>query len=296
MVCNSFSLNGHQTLSGSPSCIKWPYGLYQPTKMDCVRNLSQRLIIRKRLAIIIRDKNGVQADPAQSSESKDDSITNDEFCGSVENLATESPADVGLLSYGTRMRRRGKGSGNSLPVITIEPRVHHVFRYKRNDSANSYTVDVGDIAKAIVAASSATTYRYIIRTFRVKKVTIRGSTSTIGASATVGLRYLGSNTNELNYQDVTMKIDNNAVVTRAPPRFSLASFWHDVTSDSLDTELFQLSYFGDGACFVDLQLEFLLDVDRYVNFTLSGGTGLDVGGLYKGSLAGLDAIGGVRLQ
>lgn len=239
----------------------------------------------------------MQADPAQSSESKDDSAIQDEFCGSVENLATENSVDVGMMSYGTRVKRRGRGSGNSLPLITVEPRVHHTFRYRRNDTANSYSVTVGDIAKAIVTAATATTYRYMIRTFKVKKVTVRGSTGTIGSSATVGLRYLGSNTNELKYQDHTMKIDNNATVTRAPPRFSLASFWHDVTSDSLDTPLFQVEYFGDGVFFIDMHLEFLLDVDRYVNFTLIGGTSLDTGGLYKGPLAsGLVAIGGTRLQ
>lgn len=239
----------------------------------------------------------MQADPAQSSESKEDSPIKDEFCGSVENLAIDNSYDVGIMSYGTRVRRRGRGSGNSLSLITLEPRVHHTFRYKRNNTANSYNVTVGDIAKAIVSAATTATYRYIIRTFRVKKVTIRGSLGTIGSSATVSLRYLGSNTNELRYQDNTMKIDNNATVTRAPPRFSLASFWHDVTSDSLDTELFQVGYFGDGEFFIDMQLEFLLDVDRYVNFTLTGGTALDVGGLYKGSLAsGLVAIGGKRLE
>lgn len=237
----------------------------------------------------------MQADPAQSSESKNDSIP-DEFCGSVENLSTENPVDAGIMSYGTRMRRRGKGSSNSLPILSLEPRVHHTFRYQRDNTANSYTVTVGDLAQAIVAAASANTYRYIMRTLRVKKVTVRGSTGTIGASSTVGLRYLGANTNEVRYQDVTMKIDNNASVCRAPPRFSLASFWHDVTSENLDVPLVELIYFGDGAFFVDVQLEFLIDVDRYVNFALAGGTALNPGGLYKGPLAtGLVANGGVRL-
>jgi hypothetical protein len=93
-----------------------------------------------------------------------------------------------------------------------------------------------------------------------------------------------------------MKIDNNAVVCRAPPRFSLASFWHDVTSENLDAPLFEIGYFGDGQLYVDVQLEFLLDVDRYVNFALAGGTALNPGGLYKGPLAdGLVATGGQRL-
>lgn len=260
-----------------------------------MRNLSQRLCNAKRLAII-KDNKGVQADPAQSSVSKDDSIP-DEFCGSVENLTIDNPADVGLMSFGTRMRRRGKGSGNSLPVISMEPRVHHTYRYQREDTANSYTVTVGDVANAIVSAATANTYRYIMRTLRVKKVTLRASTGSIGTSASVALRYLGANTNELRYQDVTMKIDSNAVVCRAPPRFSLASFWHDVTTDNLDTPLFEIGYFGDGRLFVDVQLEFLIDVDRYVNFALAGGTALNAGGLYKGPLAtGLVATGGQRLQ
>jgi len=215
----------------------------------------------------------------------------------VENLSADAPlVDVGIMSYGTRMKRRGRGSGNSLPMITLEPRVHHLFRYQREDTANSYTVNVGDLAKAIVAASTSTTYRYIMRTLRVKKVTLRGSTGTIGTSATCGLRYLGANTNEVRYQDTTAKIDVNAVVSRVPPRFSLASFWHDVTNETLSTPLFEITYFGTGELYVDLQMEFLMDIDRYVNFSLSGGTALDVGGLYKGPLAtGLLAAGGKRL-
>jgi len=196
-----------------------------------------------------------------------------------------------------RVQRRGRrGSGNSIPLITLEPKVHHVFRYIRDNTANDYSVTVGDIARAIVAAASSTTYRYIMRTFRVKKVSVRGSCGAVGSTTTVSLRYLGANTNELRYQDATAKIDVNAVVCRAPPRLSLASFWHDVTADALDAPLFQISFWGSGVLYVDLHLEFLVDVDRYVTFTLAGGTALNVGGLYKGALAsGLVAVGGDRL-
>ena len=237
----------------------------------------------------------MRADPAQSSESKEDSVQ-DEFCGSVENITAETPmSDMAITSYGTRMNRKGRGTPNSLPMITLEPKTNHVFRYQRIDSTNSYVVDVGDIARAIVSASTTTTYRYIMRTFRVKKVTVRGSVGSIGTSATVSLRYLGANTNEIRYQDATFKVDGNAVVSRVPPRFSLASFWHDVTNDALTTPLFEIQYFGTGSCFVDLHMEYLTDVDRYVTFTLAGGTALNPGGLYKGGLAGLAAVGGERL-
>lgn len=227
-----------------------------------------------------------------SSESK---FERDDFVGSVENLTMEDPLAHQVLQFGTRMRRKQRGSGNNVPLITLEPKVHHVFRYIR-ESGNTWNVDVGDVARAIVAAASATTYRYIMRTFRIKKVTIRGSIGAVGSQTTVSLRYLGANTNELRYQDSTFKVDSNAVVSRAPPKFSLASFWHDVTNDTLSTPLFELVFYGDGQCYIDVHLEFLIDVDRYVTFTLAGGTALNPGGLYKGSLTtGLIAVGGTRL-
>jgi len=156
------------------------------------------------------------------------------------------------------------------------------------------------LAKAYVAAATTTTYRYVIRTFRVKRVTVRGSLGAVGGANTVALRFVGQNTNEVRYLDNTLKIDENAMVSRTPPKMSLASFWHDVESADLATEVFSVEYFGTGELFVDVELEYLLDLDRYISYTLSGGTGLNLGGLYKGNLAGtatsgLVAIGGVRL-
>jgi hypothetical protein len=174
------------------------------------------------------------------------------------------------------------------------------FRYKRAGTTSTYTITVGDVANAVVSAATSTSYRYIMRTFKIHKVTARGSAGAVGEAATVGLRYLGENTRELRLLDHTMKIDDNAMVSQAPPRFSLASFWHDVETATLDTPIFELTYFGDGEFFVDLHMTFLVDVDRYTTYTLSGGTALDTGGIYKGPLYGtssdgLTAIGGTRL-
>jgi len=233
---------------------------------------------------------GVPAPPAPPH----DEVEEDEFEGSLDKLGDPEPAQS-VASYGTKLRIRGAGA-NSVPVICLEPRVHHTFRYQRNDAGNFYSATVGDVARALVAAATTTTYRYIMRTFRIKRVTVRGSTGAIGTASTCSLRFLGANTNEMRYQDATLKPDDNCMVSRAPPRMSLASFWHDVESSTLSDALFEVEYFGTGFLFVDVALEFLIDVDRYVSFTLSGGTGLNLGGLYKGALAnGLVATGGERL-
>jgi len=245
---------------------------------------------------------GVGADPnnAQSADVDNQAMIQDEFIGSVENLsASAPPSSFSVVPYGTVYgRRRAGGGGNSLPLISLQPRQTHVFRYKRtNDAANSFTIDVGDVARALVSAASANSYRYIMRTFRVRHVTVRASALSVGATANCSLQYLGQNTNEITYRDNTIKIDENAMVSRSPPRFSLASFWHDVETDNLNTPLFEITSFGGGELFVDMKLEYLTDVDRYVPFTLSGGTALDPGGLYKGHLAtDLEAEGGQRLN
>jgi hypothetical protein len=201
---------------------------------------------------------------------------------------------------GGRARGGGKATSNSLPAIPVEPSVSTVFRYQRAGTANSYVITVGDIAKAVVAAASATTYRYMIRTFKIQCVTLRGSAGAVGSSAAVSLRYLGTNTSEQRILDNSSKIDVNAMVRRTPPRYSLASFWHDVESDTLSTPLIEVTYFGTGELFLDLALTYLIDVDRYIDFTLAGGTGLNNGGLYKGNLSGsltngLIPTGGQRL-
>jgi hypothetical protein len=201
----------------------------------------------------------------------------------------------------TRRRRGARGAGNSLPVLNSEPHVHMTFRYKRVGTGGEYSVTVGDVANCIVAAASTTSYRYIMRTFRIKHVTLRGSSGAVGDDASIGLRFVGQNTNEIRLMDQTLKIDENAYVSRAPPRMSLASFWHDVESSELSTEIFSVNYFGSGEFFVDMAIEFLIDVDRYITYALSGGTALQTGGIYKGPLSGtstdgLVAVGGVRLQ
>jgi hypothetical protein len=224
----------------------------------------------------------------------------DEFTGSIENLEASplaGPFTGRVMQYGNRSsnvghkKNRSRQYSNSLTVLSAEPRVHYTARYKRS-SGNVYDVDIAGIAKAIVASSATTTYRPIIRAFRIKEVTVRGSTGAIGDSASVGLRYLGTNTNEINHIDDTMKIDVNAMVSKKPPMNSLASFWHDVVSEELNTKLFTVQYFGTGEFYVDMSFEFLIDVNRYVNYSLSGGTGLVTGGIYRGPLAtGLDAVG-----
>jgi hypothetical protein len=224
----------------------------------------------------------------------------DEFIGSLpilEDSPAHSPFLGRVMEYGTRLtkkvnRRRGQArSMNSLAVLSAEPHVSYVARYKRS-TGNVYDVDIGGFARMLVAAATATNYRPCIRAFRIREITVRGSTGAVGDSASVGLRYLGTNTNETNHIDDTMKIDVNAMVSKKPPRNSLAAFWHDVVTEELNTKLVTIQYFGSGECYVDVHLEVLLDVNRYVNFSLSGGSGLDVGGIYRADLSpGLDPVG-----
>jgi hypothetical protein len=225
----------------------------------------------------------------------------DEFTGSIENLETTpltGPYTGRVMQYGTRSsnvgrkKNRSRQYSNSLTVLSAEPHVHYTARYKRSDTGNVYNVDVAGIAKAIVASSTTTAYRPVIRCFRIKEVTVRGSTGAIGDSASVGLRFLGTNTNEINHIDDTMKVDVNAMVAKKPPTNSLASFWHDVVTEELNTLLFTVQYFGTGEFYVDVSIEFLIDVNRYVNYSLSGGTGLITGGVYRGDLSpGLEPVG-----
>lgn len=202
----------------------------------------------------------------------------------LENLSFRGK----MIPYDMRMSKF-KGS-NSLPTLPVEPTIHHTFRYQRV-SGNSYLVTTGDIVKCLTAAGSATQARPIFRTLRIKKVTVRGS-CVAGDTASVSLRYLGANTNEVGYMDQTMKIDVNACVARKPPNMSLASFWIDVDVTDLSTQLFVAQYFGSGEFFVDLQLEAIMDCTRYVNYSLVLGTGMTTGGIYAGDLAtGLVPVG-----
>jgi hypothetical protein len=194
----------------------------------------------------------------------------------------------GMVPYNVKLSRT-KGP-NSLPTLPVEPTIHHTFRFQRV-SGNSYTVTSGDILKCLVAAGSATQVRPIFRTIRIKKVTVRGS-CVAGDTSSVSLRFLGSNTNEIGYMDQTMKIDVNACVARKPPNMSLASFWIDVDTSELTTQLFVTQYYGSGEFYVDLQLEAIMDCTRYINYSLNIGTGMISGGIYAGDLAvGLEPVG-----
>jgi hypothetical protein len=220
----------------------------------------------------------------------------DEFELSLETMNSQAESVAmsirdSVMPFGTRVRRRGGGGSNSLPVLRTEPYVSYVARYKRS-TGNVYTITVQGLAKVLVSANATTTFRPLIRAFKIKKITIRGSAGAVGETGSVGLRYLGTNTNETNHMDETMKIDENAMVSKPPPRFSIAAFWHDIVSEELTTELASIQYFGTGNFYVDVHLDVLIDTNRYVNYSLSGGSGLVTGGVYRGNLAtGLVPVG-----
>lgn len=198
----------------------------------------------------------------------------------------------GMLPTGVKMSK-SRRSSNSIPTLPLEPTIHHTFRYVRS-SGNDYTVTTSNIVRCLMAAQTTTQARPIFRTLRIKKVTARAST-TIGDTASVTLRYLGTNTNEIGYMDQTMKVDVNAMVSRKPPNMSLASFWIDVDVSDLNTELFKIFFAGSGQLYVDIQVEAIIDCTRYVNYSLNVGTGMDPGGIYASDLAtGLVPVGRTR--
>ena len=222
----------------------------------------------------------------------------DEFIGSVENLedAPQGLVVHNMIPYGSRMARRKRGGSNSIPPLRAEPVFQHTFRYKRSDTGNTYDLTVGSLIRSIVSANGSTTFRPIFRTARIVKVAVRGSAGAIGEDAEVGLRFVGANTNEARIIDSTAKVDENAMVERAPPRMSLAGFWQDFESSEINETLAIISYFGTGELYVDLTIEAVMDVARYGTYSLSGGSGLTTGAIYLGNLdTGLDPVGGTSV-
>lgn len=229
---------------------------------------------------------------------KDSAAVADEFVGSVEYMEEAPPAFAvnNVIPFGTRVARKKKGGSNSIPPLRAEPVFRHTFRYKRSGTGNTYDLTVGSLVRSIVAANTSTQFRPIFRTARIVKVAVRGSSGAIGNDAEVGLRFVGANTNEARIIDSTAKVDENAVVERAPPRMSLAGFWQDFESSEIDSKLAIITYFGTGELYVDLTIEAVMDVARYGTYSLGGGSGLIAGGIYLGNLdTGLDPVGGTSI-
>lgn len=198
------------------------------------------------------------------------------------------PVGVHMMNVKKGKKGRTLGTSNGLSTISANPRLTYCFRYSTDGDGTS-NVKVSDLARSMVAASANTAFRYLFRTIKIARVTIRGSAGAIGGSTTVSLKFLGENTDETTYMDSTMKVDTNAMVSRAPPRFSLASYWHDITS-STDNEktLFQLTTksTGAGVTFVDLHLNAVFDEERYIDYTISNNAlNLNAGGIYYGRLS-----------
>lgn len=181
-------------------------------------------------------------------------------------------------------------NGNGLPTLPANPSMTFTFRYVTSGSGSA-TVKVSDLARSMVAATSGDSFRYLFRTIKLNRVTIRGSAGEVGADCTVKMRWLGENTNEITHMDSTIRVDHNACLSLAPPRFSLASFWHDVTS-STDNEKELLYVTGQttsniGVVYVDINMHVIFDEERYIDYTINNGSlsGLNSGGLYFGNMA-----------
>lgn len=244
-------------------------------------------------------------------------IDDDEDSGSLVTHAGGDEHDLGdaagaMIPAGVRpvqkyTMRKAKGGkmvqtrrprmsllGNSLPPLRANPTMTYTFRYSTNKSG-SCVVKLSDIARSMVAASADDSYRYLFRTIRVDSIAVRSNIGDVGQTSTIRLQWLGENTDEILHMDSTMRIDHNACVAMRPPRFSLASFWHDITSSTDDEK--QLCRIlsslngtspADGVTFIDVTLHVVYDESRYINYVIQDSSitpALNAGGLYYGNLS-----------
>lgn len=221
-----------------------------------------------------------------------------------EEQAVTTPAALTLIPAGTNVRKnykitkKGKKTirtpmmsrgWGGLPNLPANPSMAYTFRYSTTDDGTA-VVTVADIARSMVAAAGEDKFRYIFRTVKVDRVSIRGMPGAIGGSSTVRLRWLGENTNEITHMASSMSIDRAATISLPPPKLSLASFWHDVTNLTDDEKpLFTVTTenTSNGTCFVDLRLRVIFDEARYISYSIQNNTlsGLSDGGIYYGALA-----------
>jgi hypothetical protein len=190
-------------------------------------------------------------------------------------------------------QRRVIEARNGLPTLRANPTMGYIFRYVTTGditAISGFTVKISDLARAMVVASASDAFRYLFRAVKLNRVTIRSAPGTIGGTASVGIQFRGENTNEVTIMDQSTRVDHNAMVSRTPPRLSLASFWHDVTNTTDDEkDLFAIysNNDGDGTTYVDVHLSVVFDENRYINYTTQNGTlsGLATGGTYYGNLS-----------
>lgn len=193
---------------------------------------------------------------------------------------------------GKKTKRKNLGYvPNTMPMLPAEPTMRHTFRFKRNGSNTLYRVDLQDLYQVVVAAGASNYVRPIFRTFKVLQVVVRGSIAAVGETATVSIRYEGTNTNQQKYMDSTNKVDVNAMVHRKPPRFSLASFWQDVRELDSSQVLFEIEYFGAGECYLDIHMQAVLDCNGDVNFAVGAGNVNQPGRLYSVPIGDFQPVG-----
>lgn len=189
-------------------------------------------------------------------------------------------------------QRRVIEARNGLPTLRANPTMGYIFRYVSDGdigALNGLTVKISDLARSMVAASDGDAFRYLFRAIRLNRVTIRSAPGTIGGTANVGIQFRGENTNEVTIMDQSTRVDHNAMVSREPPRLSLASFWHDVTNTTDDEKTLFAIYAnndGNGVTYVDVHLSVVFDENRYINYTIQNNSlsGLNRGGTYYGNL------------
>jgi hypothetical protein len=188
-------------------------------------------------------------------------------------------------------QRRVIEARNGLPTLRANPTMGYIFRYvSTGDVTGGIVIKISDLARSMVVASASDAFRYLFRAIKLNRVTVRSAPGTIGGTSNVGIQFRGENTNEVTIMDQSTRVDHNAMVSRIPPRLSLASFWHDVTNTTDDEkDLFSIYAHntGDGTSYVDIHLSVVFDENRYINYTTQNGTlsGLAIGGTYYGNLS-----------
>lgn len=169
------------------------------------------------------------------------------------------------------------------PTIRSEMKGNHVFRFTGAD-AQETDVTVATLLKVCVAATGATAARPCFTSVRLRRISIWSPVPSIGATPTfAAIRYEGTNTDDSTWYDTSAVLDDMAHVSKAPPRNSIAAFWHHSDIADISLKLAFVSMAADSI--VDLLIEWVMD-DTSVNsaYTFTGGTGMTAGTLYYGKL------------
>lgn len=176
----------------------------------------------------------------------------------------------------TRSRNvAGRGPANP-PPFSSNIRTTHKYRFLSNAAFGTTINSVGCFGAAgamgtVVNSTVALCYESL----RLLKVEVWSPPASQGASATVAVEWLSTNSPSIEVSDTTMSVSHNAHISTRPPIGSLASFWQNIDTAF---QLFTLTCPINSI--IDVTLE-LLQVDRPVTSgTITGLTTVVLNTMY----------------